>query len=106
MRRRWMMLVVLMVRLFGSIGSVEAWGGRRFGGSGVAIGIGLGPLWAPYAAPVVVPLPVVTLAPSILMPPATPPTFWCSCEHPRGYYPYVVQCPNGWRAVSPISALS
>jgi hypothetical protein len=109
MGRRWMMLVVLMVGLFGSVGAGYAWGGHRFGGSRVAIGIGLGsfwaPLWAPYAAPVVVPPPVVvTPAPSVVGPPAAPPTFWYYCEHPKGYYPYVSQCPSGWRAVSPTPA--
>jgi hypothetical protein len=109
MLRRWMMLGVLMVGLCGSVGSVDAWGGHRFGGPRVAIGIGIGrfwgPFWAPYAAPVVVPPPVVvTPAPSVVVPPAAPPTFWYYCDNPRGYYPYVSQCPSGWRAVSPTPA--
>jgi hypothetical protein len=109
MVRRWIMLLVLMVGFCGSIGAGYAWGGHRFGGSRVAIGIGLGsfwgPFWAPYAAPVVVPPPVVvTPAPSVVGPPAPPPTFWYYCENPKGYYPYVSQCPSGWRAVSPTPA--
>jgi hypothetical protein len=105
MSRRWMMLLVLMVGLCGSVGSVDAWRGHRFGGPRVAIGIGVGPLWAPYAVPVVVPPPVVvTPAPSVVVPPAAPPTFWYYCDNPRGYYPYVSQCPSGWRAVSPTPA--
>jgi hypothetical protein len=68
-----------------------------FGGPRVAIGIGIGPFWAPYAAPVVVPPPVVVI-------PAAPPTAWYYCDNPRGYYPYVPQCPSGWRAVSPTPA--
>jgi hypothetical protein len=105
MLRRWMMLSVLMVGLGGGVGSVEAWGGHRFGGPRVAIGIGVGPLWVPYAAPVVVPPPVVvTPTPSVVVPPAAPPTFWYYCDNPRGYYPYVSQCPGGWRAVSPTPA--
>lgn len=92
MVRRWMMLVVLVVGLCGSAGSVEAWGGHRFGGPRVAIGIGLGSFWAPfwasYAAPVVGPPPVVvTPASSVVAPPAAPPTFWYYCENPQGYYP-------------------
>jgi hypothetical protein len=91
-----------MVGLCGGAGSVEAWGRHRFGGPRVAIGIGVGPLWVPYAAPVVVPPPVVvTPTPSVVVPPAAPPTFWYYCDNPRGYYPYVSQCPSGWRAVSP-----
>jgi hypothetical protein len=102
MVRRWVMLLVLMIGLCGSAERVDAWGGHRFSGPGVAIGIGLRPLWVPYAVPVVVPPPVmVTPAPSIVMPPAAPPTFWYDCDDSRGYYPYVAQCPSGWRAVSP-----
>jgi hypothetical protein len=105
MLRRWMALLVLMVGLGGSVGSVDAWGGHRFGGPRVAIGIGVGPLWVPYAAPVVVSPPlVVTHAPSVVVPPAAPPTFWYYCDNPQGYYPYVSQCPSGWRAVSPTPA--
>jgi hypothetical protein len=96
MGRRWVMLMVLMVGLGGSVGCVDAWGGYRFGGPPVAIGIGLGPVWFPDAAPV-----VVTPAPSVVGPPAAPPTFWYYCDRPQGYYPYVAQCPSGWRAVAP-----
>jgi hypothetical protein len=104
MVRRWIMCLVLMVGLCGSVGSLEAWGGHRFGGPRVAIGIGLGPFWGPYPAPVVVSPPVVVPpAPSVVVPPP-PPTFWYYCENPRGYYPYVSQCPSGWRAVSPTPA--
>jgi hypothetical protein len=97
MVRRWIMFLVLMVGLCGSAGAVDAWGGHRFGGPRVAIGIGLGPLWVPDAAPVVV-------SPPVVVPPAAPPTSWYYCDHPRGYYPYVPQCPSGWRAVSPTPA--
>ena len=97
MVRRWIMFLVLMVGLCGSVGAVDAWGGHRFGGPRVAIGIGLGPLWVPDAAPVVA-------SPPVVVPPAAPPTFWYYCDHPRGYYPSVPQCPNGWRAVSPAPA--
>jgi hypothetical protein len=104
MLRRWMMLLVLMVGLCGSVGSAYAWGGYQ-GGPRVAIGIGLGPFWFADAAPVVVPPPVVvTPTPSVAVPPAGPPTFWYYCDNPRGYYPYVPQCPSGWRAVSPTPA--
>ena len=78
MVRRWIMFLVLMVGLCGSAGAVDAWGGHRFGGPRVAIGIGLGPLWVPDAAPVVV-------SPPVMVPPAAPPTAWYYCDHPRGY---------------------
>jgi hypothetical protein len=104
MVRLWLMLAVLMVGLGGSVGSADAWEGHRSGGSRVAIGIGLGPFWAFDAAPVVVPPPVVAPAPSVAAPPAAPPTFWYYCDGPQGYYPYVSQCPSGWRPVSPTPA--
>lgn len=28
--------------------------------------------------------------------------FWYYCNDPEGYYPYVQECPNGWRQVDPI----
>jgi hypothetical protein len=27
------------------------------------------------------------------------PAFWYFCSEPRGYYPYVSQCPKGWQQV-------
>ena len=63
MRRRWVMFLVLVIGLCGSVGPLYAWRGHGLGGVRVGIGIGLGPfwepLWVPYAAPVVVPPPVV-----------------------------------------------
>jgi hypothetical protein len=100
MKRRWVMLLVLVIGLCGSAGPLYAWRGHGGGGARVAIGIGIGPFWdpwwEPYTAPVVVPPPVVT--------PTGPPTSWYYCDHPQGYYPYVAQCPSGWRAVSPTPA--
>jgi len=29
------------------------------------------------------------------------PIFWYFCKDPQGYYPYVKQCPKGWRKVVP-----
>ena len=109
MRRWWVMLVVLVIGLCGSAGPLYAWRGHGLGGPRVAIGIGLGPFWAPfwvpYAAPVVVPPPVVvTPAPAVVVPPTGSPTYWYYCDNPQGYYPYVSQCPSGWRAVSPTPA--
>ncbi|MCQ8182509.1 hypothetical protein NP603_15410 [Methylomonas sp. SURF-1] len=38
--------------------------------------------------------------------PATPSAplpegYWYYCDNPAGYYPYVNQCPGGWRQVTP-----
>lgn len=30
--------------------------------------------------------------------------YWYYCNEPEGYYPYVQECPNGWRQVDPIPA--
>lgn len=27
--------------------------------------------------------------------------YWYHCDQPEGYYPYVKECPAGWKAVSP-----
>lgn len=34
---------------------------------------------------------------------APPASLWYFCNNPQGYYPYVSQCPAGWRAVRPDS---
>jgi len=89
------------------------WGGPR-------VGIGIGPYWGGYwrpyaygypygypygyAYPPVVTVPstqvyVQPSAPAAAQPP--PLASWYYCDNLRGYYPYVQQCPGGWRAVSP-----
>ncbi|HEX9489585.1 MAG TPA: hypothetical protein VF930_04815, partial [Stellaceae bacterium] len=30
--------------------------------------------------------------------------YWYYCETSRGYYPYVRECPGGWKAVPPAPA--
>jgi hypothetical protein len=105
-------------------------GGHGWGGPRVGIGIGIGPFWGPYWGPYWRPYwgpywggywrryaygypyaypPVVTVpstqlyvqpsAPAAAQPP--PPAYWYYCDQARGYYPYVQQCPGGWRAVAP-----
>jgi hypothetical protein len=75
-------------------------GGHRSGGERVFISPGLvvpfGSDWEPYPDPPVVmaPSPRVYLEPS-------PPHYWYYCDASQAYYPYVPQCPGGWRAVSP-----
>lgn len=36
-----------------------------------------------------------------LQPGLGPDGYWYYCENPEGYYPYVNECLNGWRAVMP-----
>jgi hypothetical protein len=66
-------------------------------GPRVRIGIGVGTFWGPYwpryaYPPVVAPPPVVQ---------SSPPQYWYYCDSAQAYYPYIAQCPEGWRAVPP-----
>ncbi len=88
-----------------------------------SIGLGFGaPLFSPwyyapppnyyyYYPPTYYPPPLVSV-------PAQPPVYieqgvsqagsspgsnyWYYCHDPKGYYPYVEQCPAGWQRVSPV----
>jgi hypothetical protein len=66
----------------------------------------VGGAWYFYPAPVCpypdpyVPPAVVMQAPSALPTPSTP-QYWYYCPSAKGYYPYVVECPEGWRPVAP-----
>ena len=67
----------------------------------VPFGAYWGPYWEPYDDPpvVVAPSPQVYVQPS---PPAQPPpVYWYYCDAAQAYYPYVHQCPGGWRTVTP-----
>jgi hypothetical protein len=80
----------------------------------VGIGIGLGPFWGPYwgpywggywrpyayGYPYAYP-PVVTVPSTQVYVQPSAPASWYYCDNPQGYYPYVPQCPGGWRAVAP-----
>jgi hypothetical protein len=63
------------------------------------------PFWAPYSYPaaVVAPPPRVYVqpAPQVYVQPPPPQPYWYYCDNPPGYYPYVPQCPTGWRQVAP-----
>jgi hypothetical protein len=73
-------------------------GFHRFGGPRVGIGIGLAPFGAPYwGAYPYDPYPSQPLS----IEPAPAPSPWYYCDNAGGYYPYVQQCPGGWRAVTP-----
>jgi hypothetical protein len=123
-------LLMLTVLLLAGVGPGQAWqgghgwhgggwhGGGWHGGPRVGIGIGIGPFWGPYWGPywggywspyaygyppvVTVPSTQVYVqpsAPGTAQPP--PAASWYYCDNPQGYYPYVQQCPGGWRAVAP-----
>ena len=72
----------------------------------LGVGSSWGPYWGPYGAPddyspVVVAPPAVYVEPSAPGAAPPPPPAWYSCDNPQGYYPYVQQCPGGWRPVAP-----
>jgi hypothetical protein len=98
--------VAVMVMILVNSISAQAWHGGHgghFGGS-IWIGPGWGPgWWGPpyyYAEPPV----VVQQSPEVYVeqaPQSEEPSYWYFCQNPKGYYPYVKQCPNGWMKVEP-----
>jgi hypothetical protein len=118
-RQKWAgVIVVLAALLLGSAGVGHARGGghgfsgngfhhgfHHFGGShrfgGPRIGIGIGPFWGPYWDPYAYPPVVVQPPPPVVVQPSPPQASWYHCDDPEGYYPYVLQCPGGWRPVAP-----
>jgi len=72
-------------------------GGHGF--FGPRLGVSIWPYWDPYWAPYAAPPVVVAPPPRVYVQPAPP--LWYYCDNPQGYYPYVQQCPSGWRPVTP-----
>lgn len=70
-------------------------GHHRFHGhSGVIVGV---PFWAP---PINYPPPLfIDQSPPVSIEPAA--NYWYYCPDPRGYYPSIQECPNGWLQVVP-----
>lgn len=118
MQRRWIFLVVL---LLGMVTSGFAWAdrGRHFhDGDRVhgSIHFYFGPpgfspwyygphYYYPYYGPPVVIVPsspptYIERGPDQAEPSLTP-GYWYYCTQPKGYYPYVKECPGGWEQVAP-----
>lgn len=59
----------------------------------------------PYYPPAVVTVPPVSQNYIIQAPSAMQQNpvaaYWYYCKHPKGYYPYVRECPGGWQRVAP-----
>jgi hypothetical protein len=79
-----------------------------FIGPGVVVPFGpfWAPYWVPYAHPYAYPPVAVAPPPQVYVQPSPPvsvqpppPASWYYCDNPQGYYPYVPQCPGGWRQV-------
>ena len=66
----------------------------------------VGGAWYFYPAPVY-PYPDPYIPPAVVtpaLPPSltqSPPQYWYYCPSAKGYYPYVADCPEGWRPVVP-----
>ena len=71
---------------------------HRHRGPRIRIGIGVGTFWGPYWPRYAYP-PVVAPPPVVVQP--LSPQYWYYCDEAKSYYPYVAQCPGGWRAVTP-----
>jgi hypothetical protein len=110
MRKHTGMALTLVGLLCVSVLPAQAWrGGGRHWRPPVAVVtqlvVPVMPSWRPYGAPpvVVAPAPPVEVqpAPQVYVQPLPLQTYWYYCEAPSGYYPYVQQCPGGWRPVNP-----
>ena len=113
---KWLKGGAIALILFSAAGvSSLAWADHwRGGGPRIGFGIAIGPGWGypyygpgyypgyyypPYAPSVVVQSPPVYLEQNPA--PATADNSWYYCDRPQGYYPYVKECPAGWRKVAP-----
>jgi|SRR5215813_7345734 len=107
-------LVMVVALTIGSVGSAYAWQGgygyRTYGyyryraPSVVIVPRVVVPFGIPYAYPpvLVAPPPVyVQPTPQVYVQSPPPQSSWYYCDNPLGYYPYVQQCPAGWRQVNP-----
>ena len=98
--------------------SAMAWYPGMYGGFGwypPGFGYMGGPFFYPgdvspndyYYPPIIVTEPaqpqvyVEKSAPTAANGEATVSYYWYHCDSPEGYYPYITQCPAGWKAVAP-----
>jgi hypothetical protein len=109
------LLIGLAIAAAGVLGAGSAFAWHH--GPRVVLGFNVGPYWGPYwgppyyyPGPVYYPAPVVVSppAPSVYVErndqaqaPAPQTSYWYYCDASRAYYPYVKDCPGGWRAVAP-----
>ena len=115
MRNRLGLVILLAALCLGSIAPVYAgYGYRGYGYHGhyrrpsvvvvPRVIVPFRPYWPLYAYPpvVVAPPPVyVQPAPPVATAPPPAPQYWYYCDSAQAYYPYVQQCPGGWRPVVP-----
>ena len=77
-------------------GYYRGWGPRIYLGLPIDV-------WPPFYPYGYYPAPpvVVRQSPVYLQAPQNEPYYWYYCENPKGYYPYVKNCPYGWMKVVP-----
>ena len=86
------------------LGRLLAWGclDRPWMGLGWMVGSVVGcpvlSVLSYYASPPVV---VEQQPPTYVEPEQPQESYWYYCENPKGYYPYVQNCPGGWMKVAP-----
>lgn len=110
---KWLIGVALAAAGTFAAGSALAW----HHGPRVTFGFNFGPYWGPYWGPAWYYPPPYYYPPAVVVAaPAAPPvyversdepqpqSYWYYCEQSRGYYPYVKECPGGWKAVPPAPA--
>ena len=70
---------------------------------GLHFGVPLFPSYWYYPPPPVYyyPYPVVPASPPVYVERNQEDAWWYYCEQTRGYYPYVKECPGGWKRVPP-----
>jgi hypothetical protein len=109
------LLIVLALGAAGVLSAGSAFAQHHHhGGARISLGFGFGPYWGPYWGPGPYWYPAPAYYPPVVV--AAPPApvqyverseqplqsgYWYYCEASRGYYPYVKDCPGGWRAVPP-----
>ena len=110
---KWMIALLLLA----AAGSGNAWADRDHGHFDAHFGVMIGPGWGPgyfpmspygYYPPYYPPVLVAPPAPPVYIEqpqePAAAPApsdYWYYCAAPKGYYPYVKECPGGWQKVAP-----
>jgi hypothetical protein len=114
MKRTSKLLIGIALAAAGVLGAGSAFAWHH--GPRVVFGFNVGPYWGPYwGPPYYYPAPAYYPAPVVVSPPAPAQNversdqplstgYWYYSETSRGYYPYVKECPSGWKAVPPAPA--
>jgi hypothetical protein len=114
----WTLLVVTGFILMAALPGY-AWHGGHGGHGHFSGSVWIGPVWSPWWGPAypyyynpyyATPPVVVQQSPDEYVQQSAPqseePAYWYYCQDPKGYYPYVKECPNGWLKVAPSPAPS